>query len=61
MNNAKKQKKTTEWERQKYPQENWRSKGKLNARRDMIKDRKRKAVTEVEEVKKRWQEHTELY
>ena len=46
---------------QKSPQENWRSKGKLNARKDMIKDRKRKALTEVEEVKKRWQEHTELY
>ena len=34
-------------------------KGTFNARTGMIKDRNSKDLTEVEEIKKRWQEYTE--
>ena len=34
-------------------------KGTFSARIGMIKDRNRKNLTEAEEIKKRWQEHTE--
>ena len=33
----------------------------FHARMGMIKDRKSKDLTEAEEIKKRWQEYTELY
>ena len=36
-------------------------KGIFHARMSMIKDRKSKDLTEAEEIKKRWQEYTELY
>ena len=36
-------------------------KGILQAKMGMIKDRKSKDLTEAEEIKKRWQEYTELY
>ena len=39
---------------------NWRYKGTFHTRKDMIKDRKSKDLTEAEETKKRWQECTEL-
>ena len=33
----------------------------FDAKMDMIKDRNSKNLTDVEEIKKRWQEYTELY
>ena len=36
-------------------------KGMFHARMGMIKDTKYKDLTEAEEIKKRWQEYTELY
>ena len=36
-------------------------KGTFHARMGMIKDRNGKDLTEAEDIKKRWQEHTELY
>ena len=36
-------------------------KGVFHARMGMIKDRNGKDLTEAEEIKKRWQEYTELY
>ena len=36
-------------------------KGTFRARRGMIKDRNVKDLTEAEQIKKRWQEYTELY
>ena len=56
MNNAKKQRKTTEWKRL----ENWRYiKVIFRAMMGMIKDRNSKDLTEAEEIKKRWQEYRE--
>ena len=57
MNNAKKQRKTIEWERLETLQENWRYQGTFHARMGTIKDRKRKDITEAEEIKKRWKEY----
>ena len=42
-----------------FLQEN--TKGTFHARMGMIKDRNGKDLTEAEDIKKRWQEHTELY
>ena len=36
-------------------------KGLFHARMSMIKDRNSQDLTEAEEIKKRWQEYTELY
>ena len=36
-------------------------KGTFHARMGMIKNRNSKELTEAEEIKKRWQEYTELY
>ena len=36
------------------------TKGKFHARLETIKDRNGKVLTEVEEIKKRWQEYTEV-
>ena len=36
-------------------------KGTFHTRMDTIKDRNGKNLTDVEEIKKRWQEYTELY
>ena len=44
---------------QRFLQENWRYKGTFHARMDMVKDRNDKDITEQEEIKKQWQEHTE--
>ena len=41
-------------------QESWRYQGNISCK-DMIKDRNGKDQTEAEEIKKRWQEYTELY
>ena len=37
------------------------TKGTFHAQMDTIKDRNCKDLTESEEIKKRWQEYTELY
>ena len=37
------------------------SKGTFHAKMDTIKDRNSKDITEAEDIKKRWQEYTELY
>ena len=36
-------------------------KGTFHARMDMIKNKNGKDLTEAEEIKKNWQEYTELY
>ena len=36
-------------------------KGTFHAKMGMIKNRNSKELTEAEEIKKRWQEYTELY
>ena len=37
------------------------TKGTLHAKMGSIKDRNDRDLTEAEDIKKRWQEHTELY
>ena len=37
------------------------TKGTFHAKMDTIKDRNGKDLTKVEEIRKRWQEYTELY
>ena len=37
------------------------TKGKFHAKMGTIKDRNDMALTEAEDIKKRWQEHIELY
>ena len=37
------------------------TKGRVNAKMDSIKDRNGRDLTEAEDIKKRWQEYTELY
>ena len=60
MNNAKKQRKTIEWERLENPSRKLGEiKGTFYARMGTIKDRNGKDLTEGEEIFKRWQEYTE--
>ena len=59
MNNAKKQKKTIEWERLEISSEIGDNKGKIYARMGTIKDRKGMELTEAEDIKKKWQEYIE--
>ena len=59
MNNAKKQRKTVEWERLETSSRKRAIKGITHVRMGTIKDRKEKDLTEAEEIKKRWQENTE--
>ena len=54
---AKKQRKTKEWERL----EILRERRKHHAKIGTIKDRNGKDLSEAEDIKKRWQEYTELY
>ena len=56
---AKKQRKTTEWERLEISKENQRYQGTFHAKLDSIKDRNGMDLTETEDIKKRWQEYTE--
>ena len=60
MNNAKKQRKTTQWERLEIPSRKQDIKGTFHARMGTTKDRNGKDLTEAEEIKKRWQEYTKL-
>ena len=62
--NAKKQRKTTEWERlETYLFKKIRdTQGTFHAKMDSIKDRNRMDLTETEDIKKKWKEYTvELY
>ena len=58
MNNATKQRKTTEWERD-LSKKIGDIKGTFQARMGMMKGRNGKDLREAEEIKKRWQEYTE--
>ena len=53
MTNAKKQRKTIEWERRDL------FKGTFHAKMGLIKDKNGRDLTEAEDIKKRWQEYTE--
>ena len=59
MINAKKQRKTLEWERLEISSRKLNTKGTYHAKMDTIKDRNGRDLTEVEDIKKRWQEYTE--
>ena len=59
MNNAKKQRKTIEWERLEMFKKKIRdTKGTFHAMMGSIKDRNGMDLTEAEDIKKRWQEYT---
>ena len=59
---AKKQRKTIEWERLEISSRKLRdTKGIFHAEIGLIKDRNGMDLTEAEDIKKRWQEYTELY
>ena len=58
--NAKKQRKTIEWERLEIFSRKY-TKGIFHAKMGTIKDRKNMDLTEAEDIKKRWQKYTELY
>ena len=59
MNNGKKQRKTTEWERLDLFKKSRDSKGTFHAKMGSIKDRNSMDLKEAEDIKKRWQEYTE--
>ena len=62
MNNAKKYRKTIEWERLENLIKKIRdTKGTFQAEMCTIKDRYAMELTEAEDIKKRWQEYTEVY
>ena len=52
--NAKKQRKTTEWERPEISSRKLETKGKFHAKMGTIKDRNGMALTEAEDIKRRW-------
>ena len=61
VNNAKKQREKTEWERLETSFKKIRdTKGTFYAQMGTIKDRNSMDLTEVKDIKKRWQEYTEL-
>ena len=57
--NAKKQRKTTEWESLEISSRKSDTKGTFHPKMGTIKDRYGKDLTEAEDIKKRQQEHTE--
>ena len=57
MNNAKKQRKTIELERLEVS--SGKLEGTFHAKTGSIKNRNNMILTEVEDIKKRWQEYTE--
>ena len=57
VNNAKKQRKTIEWERLEISSRD--TKGTFHAKMDTIKERNGMDLTEAEDIKKRWQEYME--
>ena len=56
--NAKKQRKTIEWERRDLLKKISDTKGTFHAKMGMIKNRKVMDLTEEDNIKKRWQEYT---
>ena len=61
MINAKKYSKTIEWERLEISSIKLDTKGTFHAKMGSIKDGNGMDLTEAEDIKKRWQEYTELY
>ena len=59
MINAKKQRKTTEWERLEISSRKLDTKGTFHAKMGSIKDRNGMDLTKAEDIKKMWQEYTE--
>ena len=59
MISAKKQRKTTEWERLESSSRKLEIPREHHAKMGTIKDRNGMDLTEAEEIKKRWQEYTE--
>ena len=57
--NAKKQRKTREWERLEISSKIRDTKGTFHQKMGTIKDRNGTDLTEAEDIKKRWQEYTE--
>ena len=53
--------KTTEWERLEISSRKLDTKGTFHAKISSIKDRNGMDLTEGEDIRKRWQEYTELY
>ena len=58
---CKEQRKTTEWERLQISSRKLDTKGTFHAKMGSIKDKNGMDLTEAEDIKKRWQEYTELY
>ena len=58
---CKEMRKTIEWGRRDLFKKIRDTKGAFHAKMGTKKDRKGKDLTEAEEIKKRWQEYTELY
>ena len=61
MINAKKYRKTTQMERLEISSKFRDTMGIFHAKMGTIKDRNCMDLTEAEDIKKRWQEYTELY
>ena len=61
MISANKYRKKIEWERLEISKKTGDTKGTFHAKLGTIKDRNTMDVSEVEYIKKRWQEYTELY
>ena len=59
MINAKKQRKTTEWERLDISSRKLDTKGTFHAKMGSKKDRNGMDLAEAEDIKKRWQDYTE--
>ena len=59
MTNAKKYRKTIEWERLEISSRKLDTKGIFHAKMGLIKDRNGMDLTEAEDIKKRWQEYIE--
>ena len=58
---TRKQRKTIEWERLEIYLKIRATKGTFHAKMGTIRDRNGMDLTEAEDIKKRWQEYTELY
>ena len=61
MNNVNKERKTIEWERLKISSRKSEITRERCLKMGTIKDRNSKDLAEAEDIKKRWQEYTELY
>ena len=59
MINAKKERKTTEWERLEISSKKLETNGTFHTKMGSIKDRYGMDLTEAEDIKKSWQEYTE--